>query len=173
MRVQGVAWRRDGSQPRWWRRMDGSRVACAHLTGRMQGPRLDAQPEDADGKLLSKSLASRLESEYTLVLDSSPNLVLSVSALCLSSTVSVWLLCVVWGSSPIPRFRRETIVKKRTFPVGIAPGRSRIVSGFSDTETAGFPGLKLPVSDMPETAIFSLKPQVSGSSVVSRQSLYH
>ena len=51
MRVQAVAWRRDGSQPRWWRRMDGSRVAYAHLTGRVEGPRLDAQLKDANGEL--------------------------------------------------------------------------------------------------------------------------
>ena len=46
-------------------------------------------------------------------------------------------------------------------------------SGFRHTETAGFTGLKPPVSDMAETAGFSLKPPVSGSLMVSRQSAGH
>ena len=52
MRVQGLARRRDGSQPRWWRRINGSRTACAHLTCRTEGPRLDAEAKDADRDLV-------------------------------------------------------------------------------------------------------------------------
>ena len=63
-------------------------------------------------------------------------------------------------------------------PVSLAfSGGFRISRTFcpvvSDTETAGFTGLKPPVSDMAETAGFSLKPPVAGSSVVSRQSACH
>ena len=51
VRVQGVACMHDGSRPPLGTTVGGSKMACAHLTGRMQGPRLDAQPEDADGEL--------------------------------------------------------------------------------------------------------------------------
>ena len=55
----------------------------------------------------------------------------------------------------------------------VTPASRTFCPVVSDTETAGFTGLKPPVSDMAETTGFRLKPPVSGSSMVSRQSAGH
>jgi hypothetical protein len=132
MRVQGVAWRRDGSQPRWWRRMDGSRVACAHLTGRMQGPRLDAQPEDADGELdqFARRRCFNLSSG-TSTLPGQPD----EGSLAMGSSAD-GATSVRRGAIPTAKRRRLSAVPVRTVHMQlVCPGAGLCFMGISYTAT--------------------------------------